>query len=170
VATIIDDFGGMGTSFPDLTLGSAVASGKAQVAAQQKAALARTMFLISQDLKAAAAKKAAAATMAINIDVATMDQQPDTANTVGSTLLTDLGTAGVVLAAGAAANIANGNGRMPFDPADPNVGSLIKVQNAQGSVSVSSGGGSMNVASLTSNPIILIFILWLIFRKKKASA
>jgi hypothetical protein len=102
-------------------------------------------------------------TMAINIDQAPIDQQSDVANTVGRTLVDDLGTGGLLIAAGVATRIADG-GRMPYDPADPNFGSLIKVQNAQGSITASTSptGGTM----LGGSSLLLIFILWLIFRKK----
>jgi len=104
------------------------------------------------------------ATLAVNIDQAPIDQQSDTANTVGSTLLTDLGTAGIVLAAGASSRIA-GNGRMPYDPADPNFSGLIKVRNAQGTTTISAGGGTMSGAG-SGGLLLLIFLGWLIFRKK----
>jgi hypothetical protein len=102
-------------------------------------------------------------TMTINIDQAPIDQQSDTANTVGRTLVADLGTGGLLIASGIATRIADG-GRMPYDPADPNFGSLVKVQNAQGSITVSNGttGGTM----FGGSTLLLVFILWLIFRKK----
>ena len=104
------------------------------------------------------------ASMAVNIDQAPIDQQSDVANTIGATLLDDLGTGGLVLAAGVASRIANPNGRMPYDPSNPNFGSLVKVQNAQGSItaSTSTSGGTM----FGGSTLLLIFILWLIFRKK----
>jgi hypothetical protein len=102
--------------------------------------------------------------MVVNIDQAPIDQQTDVANTIGSTLLEDLGTAGVVIAAGTAARIATPNGRMPYDPADPNFGSLVKVQNAQGTVSVANGGRFMPTG--TNGLLLLVFLGWLIFRKK----
>jgi hypothetical protein len=102
------------------------------------------------------------ASLAVNIDQAPIDQQSDVANTVGSTLLDDLGTGGLVIAAGVASRIANGNGRMPYDPANQNFGSLIKIQNAQGSITSSTSGGTM----FGGSTLLLIFILWLIFRKK----
>ncbi|HEY1939483.1 MAG TPA: hypothetical protein VGJ33_16255 [Candidatus Angelobacter sp.] len=103
--------------------------------------------------------------VAVNISQAPIDQQPDTANTIGATLLQDVGTAGIVLAAGEASSLA-ANGRMPFDPADPNFGSLIKITNAQGSVSV--GGGTSLLPTGSSGLLVLVFIGWLIFRKKRA--
>jgi hypothetical protein len=105
------------------------------------------------------------ASMAVNINQAPIDQQSDVASTVGATLLDDLGTGGLVLAAGLASRIATPNGRMPYDPADPSFGSLIKVQNAQGSITASTttaSGGNM----IGGSSLLLIFILWLIFRKK----
>lgn len=104
------------------------------------------------------------ASMTVNIDQAPIDQQSDVANTVGSTLLDDLGAGGLVLAAGLATRIANPNGRMPYDPANQNFGSLVKVQNAQGSITASTSGGSM--PAIGGSTLLLIFILWLIFRKK----
>jgi len=86
--------------------------------------------------------------------------QSDTAATPGNSMMIPLEVAATnAINAVAAAGVQEINGRMPFDPADPNFGTgVIQVRGVQ--------GGSI-MPTITPGLLILGLVLWLIFRKKK---
>jgi hypothetical protein len=86
--------------------------------------------------------------------------QPDTAATPGSSIIDSLETTAVnVVNAAANAGVQAVNGRMPYDPSDPNFGSaVVQVRGVQ-------GGSTM--PAISGGTILLLVLLYFVFRKKK---
>jgi hypothetical protein len=172
----IDTLGFDGGLTPDLALGSAMAQGKALAAQQLKIGLKQALVNVKTNVTAAEAATAAAKNMItqpVNIDTAPIDRTPDVANSIGASLISDVAV-NIPMPAGAGSITVAANGRMPFDPADPNVGSLIKPQNTAATINAAAtpaaatptGGTSM--LSGNSGLILIVVVGWLIFRKKRA--
>lgn len=90
-----------------------------------------------------------------------VNMQPDQANTSGQNMLSTLESTAVGALQGVTAAIAP-NGRMPYDPSDPNFQSLIQVRGTTGQ--------AVNVGTSSPGLLILIIILIVFLTRGKKSA